>query len=140
MPNGIDTTVEYAKHDYPEFKGASVECKHGCGCWISGSRSDGPLGLDPSPYGMCPNNPVDGQGQHSIHGKDGDYRAVVKIRIKKLEEAASELDRIKKELSKSHRDLIDERDDLRRKLRLANSKLGSIGIIAQDTISLILDS
>lgn len=33
------------------------DCAYGCGCWMGGSRSGGPAGVDP--FGACPKAPVE---------------------------------------------------------------------------------
>ena len=50
-------------HHYPgvesDKRGAGFftsNCSNGCGCWMGGSRSGGPDGVDP--FGQCPNAPL----------------------------------------------------------------------------------
>ncbi len=75
---------EYGKHQYDE--NGLNDCKHGCGCYVGHSDSDGPIGLDP--FGKCPKNPKDGHllsENENCHGRNVDYEYVVKERIKDLE-------------------------------------------------------
>ena len=41
----------FGPHAYSEH--GTSDCKHGCGCWMGGTRSSGPV----DPFGLCPNNP-----------------------------------------------------------------------------------
>lgn len=49
-------------HDYPGARGDrfdfTSDCAYGCGCWMGGSNSGGPKGVDPS--GDCPKHPGKG--------------------------------------------------------------------------------
>lgn len=51
-------------HNYPGVNAAHAgrefftsDCTYGCGCWMGGSRSGGPSGIDP--FGYCPKAPTD---------------------------------------------------------------------------------
>ena len=80
MPNGHDYSKEYGPHKYPNV-GRTVHCEHGCDCWIGASRSGGPIGIEPAPYGECPANPRDGE----LVGGNADHEIVVTRRIQRLE-------------------------------------------------------
>ena len=96
MPNGrIHRSLDdFGFHDYGEGEG-TVDCKFGCGCWIGPTRGGGPVGLDHSTFGHCPNNPKQGESRP----KD-DYEDCVIGRIRDLEERlhkAQEAERIVKQ-------------------------------------------
>ena len=83
MPKGNVDNKYYGKHNYGvDTSGGVVNCAYGCGCWIDddGRRSGGPIGLDAR--GVCPNNSKDG----IYLGGEHDYRRVVEMRIKHLEQ------------------------------------------------------
>lgn len=50
----------YGSHDYPgcrdENNFYTSDCAHGCDCWMGGSRSGGPDGVDP--FGRCPKHEI----------------------------------------------------------------------------------
>ena len=80
MPNGRNhkSYDDYGPHEYADHDGTS-DCQHGCGCWVGPARSGGPTGI--SPFGHCPNNPLDNQKQSG----NNDYEDCVNGRIQKLE-------------------------------------------------------
>ena len=63
---------------------STSDCRY-CGCWMGGSRSGGPKGVDP--FGDCPGNPTKAaaltefqQGLRSLLGEeDSVYKAFVKV-------------------------------------------------------------
>jgi len=80
MPNGRShkSYDDYGPHKYPDHDGR-CDCEYGCGCWTSDAMSGSPVGI--SPFGHCPNNPLDGQKQSG----NNDYEDCVNGRIQKLE-------------------------------------------------------
>jgi len=80
MPNGRShkSYDDYGPHKYPDHDGR-CDCEYGCGCWTSDAMSKSPVGI--SPFGHCPNNPLDGQRQPG----NNDYEDCVNGRIQKLE-------------------------------------------------------
>ena len=111
MPNGHDPNKEYGPHDYPEGSG---NCKHGCGCWMGSSQSDGPIGLDP--FGECPKNPRDGK----FLGGLVDYRCVVEKRIRNLESRASTAETALEKVSPSKKKLAEKLQRTKKELAEAN--------------------
>lgn len=47
----VDTET-YGPHNYTG-RGGTIDCAHGCGCWMGAARSGGPV----DPFGACPKNP-----------------------------------------------------------------------------------
>lgn len=79
------------------------DCAYGCGCWMGGTRSGGPDGIDP--FGDCPNNPP---------------------QITALEEKEADMDnRYKAILNEEANELIS---DLQDKLKKAKSIITAIAI------------
>ncbi len=115
MPNGRKHKdyYDYGPHEYPEAD-ATFDCKYGCGCWAGPARSGGPAGIDP--FGLCPNNPIDGQRQK----ENDDYEDIVNGRIQKLEREVQEGRRAIKLIEKARK---ETKIDLAKRLKNAEKKL-----------------
>ncbi len=70
-------TQNVGRHYYPGCEAEGVadfytsDCAHGCGCWMGGSRSGGPDGVDP--FGDCPKNPESDEAKIDRLGKAVDH-------------------------------------------------------------------
>ncbi|NQV00983.1 MAG: hypothetical protein HQ537_02595 [Parcubacteria group bacterium] len=109
MPNGRShkSYDDYGPHAYADHDGTS-DCEYRCGCWAGPARSGGPIGI--SPFGHCPNNPLDGQKQSN----NNDYEDCVNGRIQKLEselyEAKQSVDVVERVRKGTKVDLIKRLD------------------------------
>jgi len=105
LPNGHEKK-EYGKHCYEEHRGS--HCTLGCGCWASDARSGGPLGLDP--FGVCPNNPIDGV----LRTGSIDYMDVVEQRIEGLQQRAFNAENLLKQVAPGTIELAKKLAEVRR--------------------------
>ncbi|MEK7159180.1 MAG: hypothetical protein AAB766_01620 [Patescibacteria group bacterium] len=115
MPKG-QKEKEYGEHKYDVGVGTS-DCAYNCGCWMGSTRSGGPVGLDP--FGVCPNNPVDGVRGNS----HDDYNNVVTGRIAKLETELSKAQTQLKAVAPGELKLAEELAAVKMKLINLQSKL-----------------
>ncbi|MBI4709442.1 MAG: hypothetical protein HY764_04550 [Candidatus Portnoybacteria bacterium] len=142
MPKGRDHKkyADYGPHKYADHDGTS-DCEFGCGCVMGPTRSRGPAGI--SPFGKCPNNPIDGERQP---GKD-DYEDCVNGRIAELEGNLSEakkavimVGQAKKEskisLVKEQGELLKENSDLRALIKKARQCAEQIKNVLADADSI----
>jgi len=114
----------YGTHKY-SASGTS-DCAYKCGCHCGDSSSDGPLGLDPLPGGLCPGNPKD---KKPLGGKL-DYEAVVNQRINGLERAlAKSQDQLKK-VAPSKKKLAERLEKSEEELSDAKKRLGEFKALA----------
>lgn len=110
---------EYGDHKY-NHNGGTVECEHGCGCWMSSTDSGGPTGLDP--FGSCPKNPKDG----ALLGGTADYDSVVNERIRDLTYRLLDAEKRLERVSPSKTKLGMELAEAKRKLAACEELLADI--------------
>lgn len=122
VPNG-DARKEYGPHQYPETLRGTPDCGHKCGCCVGPTMSDGPVGLDPLPGGICPRNPIDGQ----LLGGQRDYANVVRARIDDLNSRAYNAECLLEQVEPGTIELARQLEEARNEIVTLKAALRGIG-------------